>query len=137
MGKPYEYHTHETARVVTQTADIDVAMVPLIQWMNCLHGVTTYACCQGEERINSDQSVWFNGYVAFECSDMRSLRKILEILERKREPGKIPLAPLASITVGIKHYTAEDSTGMPGPGLSYQMQFSSKGNLDELIERLQ
>jgi len=41
---------HRTRKVAIKWANIDIPMIPLIRWMNELNGITTFFCCQKDEK---------------------------------------------------------------------------------------
>jgi len=45
-----DWHTtHPTQRVVIVEAEVDIDIIPLINWMNNLRGIRTLYCCQGTD----------------------------------------------------------------------------------------
>lgn len=74
--------SHETSRIIIKTADVDVKIIPLINWLNSFEAVTTRYCCQGagaEDVKNKDEvssrmaKDMYRPHVIFYCSDQLSL----------------------------------------------------------------
>ena len=64
-------------------ADVDVEMIPLVNWLNSYQSVWTHFCCQGEPRKDgeTDESYSLNQpYVLFTCIDPVDLISVLSIL---------------------------------------------------------
>ena len=51
--------THPTKKIVIKSAEVDVKMIPLIEWMNKIGSVTTLFCCQGcDKKKNPPYVLW-------------------------------------------------------------------------------
>ena len=77
-------NTHHAANIVIKRADVDVDMIPLVNYLNSFESVTTLACCQGENGETEDDVVSLPGqrpYVLWTCTDTIDLIKILKKLE--------------------------------------------------------
>ena len=57
-------------------AEVDVEMVPVVNWLNSIPGIETFACCQGSEIEYCGEP-----YVSFTCRSMKSLEVVLLKLE--------------------------------------------------------
>lgn len=71
--------THRTKkiRVGEEIVDVDIKMIPYVNWMNSL-GARTLYCCQGWK----DQSeINYRPYVSFRCDDKKVLMQILDSLK--------------------------------------------------------
>ncbi len=67
---------HITKRIAVKFADIDIKMIPLIQWMNSFDGICTIGCCEGviptQQRPEGCKPS-----ATFRCWDMVSLASII------------------------------------------------------------
>jgi hypothetical protein len=71
---------HKTVRIVIKEADVDVEMVPVVNWLNSFHSVTTQFCCQGNDKAKhkrEDGKRLDPPYVLFTCWDRQDLMQIL------------------------------------------------------------
>jgi len=66
---------HPTQNTVIKRGQIDMKMVPVVNWLNSLVGVTTLHCCQGEP--GDDEKASQSPYVSFTCCNSLSLIVIL------------------------------------------------------------
>lgn len=71
---------HKTRRIAVKSADVDIGIVPVVRWLNSFGTVVTNAACQGV--VESDRPDLFEhfseAYVAFSCSNLLDLAKILD-----------------------------------------------------------
>lgn len=86
---------HKTESVSLGKADIDVGIIPTINWLNSLKGVQTTHCCQGhpDERP----------YVTFRCDNLWSLGTILGALNEYINEREFSLSIYGlRFTIGFK-----------------------------------
>lgn len=62
---------HKTETVGLKEAEIDIKIIPVIQWLNEFENVYTTHCCEGGEPPNEKP------YVVFMCNDFFDLMKIV------------------------------------------------------------
>lgn len=70
-------HTTTTVTIRGQDVEIDDMMVPVVTWLNGLTGVRTTYCCEGR-----DNDPCHKPYVLFYCTDVATLRHIIDALSR-------------------------------------------------------
>jgi hypothetical protein len=63
---------HPSKSIAIKRGDIDLPMIPLIEWMNEFEFTYTQYCCQGSETQDP--------YIIFLCWDVMDLIKILRML---------------------------------------------------------
>jgi hypothetical protein len=64
---------HKTKSITIKRADVDVPMIPLINWLNSSFGdLTTEFCCQGDKNSGC--------YVLFRCFDWQELDRLARLL---------------------------------------------------------
>jgi len=68
-----------TRKVVLKTADIDVGIIPVVNWLNSFHSTFTLWCCEGRKK--GEPRCDPNGhsahpYVTFLCGELRDLDAI-------------------------------------------------------------
>lgn len=66
---------HKTQRLVIKQADVDVAIVPVVRWLNSFEGVVTLYSCQGDDDQKRPRAQ--GPYVLFFCHDPKDLMEIL------------------------------------------------------------
>jgi tRNA(Phe) wybutosine-synthesizing methylase Tyw3 len=60
---------HEIKNIIIKKADIDIKMIPVINYLNKFSSVVTWFCCQGSKREKP--------YVIFTCNNSLDLANIL------------------------------------------------------------
>lgn len=116
---------HETCKMQIngELADIDKGIVPLIEKLNSIKGVTTLHCCQGEYATNKN-TLHPGGkpYVHFTCETLDNLQEVLSLFS---------VAPRFSgmqVTVG---------TFYPDGVLSFSYTFDNRQRLDKIMKHIE
>ena len=65
---------HQTKRIVIKDADVDVGIIPVVEWFNSFESVITQFSCQG---IDDPDGIGDCPKVYFQCIDRLDLLKIL------------------------------------------------------------
>lgn len=78
MARKKPRQDHPTRRTVIKAADVDVLMVPLVNWLNALDETTTLYCCQGDPGDEPARGP----YVLFTCTNPLQLMRVLDALGR-------------------------------------------------------
>jgi hypothetical protein len=83
---------HPTRSTIIKRAQVDVLMVPLVNWLNRFDEVHTLACCQGQEgkptglKIDGKElrecPLNDRAYILFTCTNPLQLATILEVIGR-------------------------------------------------------
>ena len=126
-------HETERIRVKGKIVEVDVLMIPVVQWLNRLRGVSTFACCEGYDiprkvrrRLSAEAELgnynldWVRPYVAFTCKSMGSLEAILR-----------PIHP-QSFVLGRCDVDYEPFRA----ALTFSVLFNTKDSLREYVKRL-
>lgn len=71
-------HETETLIIDGKAAQVDRNIIPIVNWLNSFDGVTTYACCEGDDWISDLQGL-VPPYVAFYCTNETSLIEIIKL----------------------------------------------------------
>jgi hypothetical protein len=77
---------HPTKKITIKRANVDVKIIPLVNWFNSYQSVTTYFCCQGEpkkEGQRDEEYIHHRPYVLFTCMNAVDLVSILSVLNYK------------------------------------------------------
>jgi hypothetical protein len=82
MAKKAHLTGHETKRVVIKEGDVDVKIIPLINWLNSFESITTLFSCEGDGKKKIEKKVANQPYVLFTCWDHFELSAILRELDR-------------------------------------------------------
>ena len=83
MKKPkmLSNRAHKSRRVKLKEVDIDVGILPVVEWLNSFPGVFTRWSCQGY--LKRDNNDWRNDpYIIFICDDPLALAEILRRTSR-------------------------------------------------------
>jgi hypothetical protein len=75
---------HPTKSIIIKRADVDIEMIPLVNWLNSFESVTTLYCCQGEDGETEDDIIedsFDKPYVMWTCIDTSDLMYILTELK--------------------------------------------------------
>lgn len=79
---------HKTTRMAIKVAEVDVAMVPIIQWMNEQSFTLTMSCCHGEERTTAHKD---RPYITFLTTMPRQLHEISNTIHSAGLVGDVQL----------------------------------------------
>lgn len=74
-------HATEKIDCHGQLINVDLMMIPVVNWLNNLPGVKVFAGCQGD---GSSMPCFKKPYVAFFCSRLSSIKTIAEAIEAGR-----------------------------------------------------
>lgn len=64
--------THETKNISLKTADVDIKIIPVVQWLNTFAGILTLNSCEGAGRGHDKQP-----YIHFACLKDNSLKHVV------------------------------------------------------------
>ena len=76
MKKP-----HKTQKTTIKKADVDVDIIPLINYLNGFEGIITRWSCQGDPTPKLATKSYDLPYVTFVAEDLVSLKSLLEHLD--------------------------------------------------------
>lgn len=71
--------SHKTTRMAIKIAEIDVAMVPIIHWMNENHHGITLSCCHGHERPTAYHERPYITFFTLIASEARSVHNSIQL----------------------------------------------------------
>ena len=70
---------HKTRKIAIKEADVDIEIIPLVNYLNSFHGITTLWSCQGDEPVKG--KTYDLPYVVFIAEDLASIKNLLEHLD--------------------------------------------------------
>jgi len=142
---PYKNKRHKTKKISTPTgpANVDVEIIPIVNWMNSFDGIFTKYCCQGsvetiEENLSyasMDMEIvhkhkyYNNPYVMFNCSNLDSLYKIFKILDDFSESNKIE-------HIGLKYHQIKYSLSFLDGEVAYTVKWYDIVAMKDFIQFL-
>jgi len=97
-------------KIMMLPVEIDVKIVPIIEWLNSYKSVRTLYCCEGHDGRPE------SSYVTFTVNNQRSLKSILRIFELARQEDNlergikiyVDYLQLTCIRYIVRWYTKED-----------------------------
>jgi hypothetical protein len=107
MSDQAKQSDHETRPIPMKMIDVDIGIVPVVNWLNSMQGVYTEYSCQGDPD-NAALPVGIP-YVRFFCTDMECIREIEGVLIKAAR--NIPDREHLSISENKNYYNNGRTTG--------------------------
>ena len=73
-------HPTQPVNIRGRLIDIDLDMIPVVEWLNSIHGVRTLYCCQGDIRKAPFTDGGHPPYILLRCWSLDSIGTICRIL---------------------------------------------------------
>lgn len=93
-----EIHKTKKINVCGQMVDVDVKIIPLVEWFNSNKGISTTYCCQGSKDGNDHPYVGWNGGNAF----YKKMQATLKAFSRERGVINLILDKMVNIANGAE-----------------------------------
>lgn len=75
---------HTTKLLTIKQAQVDLEIIPLINWLNSYESVVTQYSCEGEHCEEEDEDLQLKRpYILFTCNNLIDLISILSVLEHR------------------------------------------------------
>lgn len=90
---------HDTESIPMKMIDVDVGIIPVVNWLNSMQGVYTEWSCQGDADKTEYGSI---PYVRFVCTSPKKVDEIEEVLLRTSR--LLPVGEYVSISQNRNYY---------------------------------